>query len=207
MNWWSLKAAGFVAHPVEMMLADSELGLQGRPWRILRKGNLAIPAFVRSAIGEKLRPQQRARIDAYCHLIQLNEGAESPYGIVLDRGTFEGTAIKPTVRDRRTMTKALQQIPQLLRAWLNDHSEPRPPFEANYAPCKRCPHGRPVRYKPEETDIASTPETAIFRIVFQIMDTQKSASAESNRNRARSRCERIRTPSAARITGLLSPAN
>ena len=151
VNWWSLRAAGFVPQPVDELLTDADLRLKGRPWRILRRGNLAIPAFVRSSTDE-LRPQQRARIAAYCHLIRANEGAESPYGIVLDRGTFEGLAVRPTDRDRRTMTKALQKIPHALKAWLQENAEPRPPVESDYAVCRNCPHGRPIRYAPEDTD-------------------------------------------------------
>ena len=151
VNWWSLRAAGFVSHPVDELLVDDELTLKGRPWRILRRGPLAIPVFVRSGTNE-LRPQQRVRIAAYCHLIRVNERAESPFGIVLDRGTFEGIAVKPSEPDLQRLKRALRQIPRVLTDWLSIGSIPKPPMESNYAPCWGCPHGKPRLYEPEVTE-------------------------------------------------------
>ena len=151
VNWWSLRAAGFVSHPVDEMLVDEELGIRGRPWRILRRGPLAIPVYVRNG-SDELRPQQRARIAAYCHLIRVNEHAESPLGIVLDRGTFAGLAVKPSAEDFQRIKRALRQIPRILTDWLTIGSIPSPPMESNYAPCWRCPHGKPRLYEPEVTE-------------------------------------------------------
>ncbi len=151
VNWWSLRAAGFVSHPVDELLVDDEMSLKGRPWRILRRGPMAIPVFVRSGTGE-LRPQQRARVAAYCHLVRVNEAAESPFGIVLDRGTFTGTAVKPTTTDLQRLKRTLRQIPRVLTDWLTIGSFPKPPMESDYAPCWGCPHGQPRLYQPEVTE-------------------------------------------------------
>lgn len=151
VNWWSLRAAGFVAHPVEETQVDADLKLVGKPWRILRRGNLAIPAFVRRS-DKDLTPQQRVRIAAYCHLIQINEQAESPFGIVLDRGSFEGIAVKPADRDLERLRRALRQAPRILEDWLTRRTFPLPPHESNFAPCSGCPHGKPIRFVPGETE-------------------------------------------------------
>lgn len=148
VNWWSLRAAGFVSHPVDELLIDEKLQLQGKPWRILRRGELAIPVFVRNGVDE-LRPQQRVRVAAYCQLIQTNENAESPFGIVMSRGTFEGLAVKPNELDARRLQQALRQIPRVITDWLSIGSLPRPPIESNFAPCWGCPHGEPRVYEPE----------------------------------------------------------
>jgi hypothetical protein len=155
VNWWSLHAAGFTPLPVKLRLVDDDLGCQGRPWRILRRGDLAIPVFVRRNHGE-LRPQQRARIAAYCHLIRRNEQADSPYGIILDQGTFAGTAVKPTDADFRLILKAIDQVPRIFEAAERDGLEPAAPTDNR---CKTCHHAHPRRYRPQvsETKRYGTP--------------------------------------------------
>ena len=149
VNWWSLHAAGFVPQPVKELLVDNDLEFDGRPWRILRRGDLSIPVFVRASREKELRPQQRARIAAYCHLIRCNETADSPYGIILDRGTFAGTAVKPTEAHFDLILKALDQVPRILEASRRDGLEPSAPTDDR---CRRCPFARPRRYKPQVSE-------------------------------------------------------
>jgi hypothetical protein len=140
VDWWSLRAAGFESTPCTELLVDAELRLQGRPWRILSKGDLAIPAYVRTPRDEIL-PQQRARIAAYCHLIQKNQGANAPYGIILDQGTFTGTAIKPNQDDNRRWQQALRSLPSAAEDYLVHRRNPARPDPPHI--CRGCEHGRP----------------------------------------------------------------
>lgn len=154
VNWWSLRAAGFVSHPVENTQIDAELKLVGKPWRILRRGDMAIPAFVRRS-DKPLTSQQRVRIAAYCQLIRVNEQAESPFGIVLNPGTFEGIAVKPSEGDFERLRRALRHAPRVLLDWTNLRSFPPAPHESNFAPCSNCPHGKPSRLVPGKSETTS----------------------------------------------------
>ena len=152
IGWWSLRAAGFTSTPCTQLLIDKQMGIQGRPWRILRRGDLAIPAYVRQS-DQQITDQQRARIAAYCHLIRENQGADAPYGIILDQGTFAGTAIKPNQNDLALIRRALRQIPGAFREYLR-HGR-MPPLPENESQCSGCHHGQPRLYNPRKSETVS----------------------------------------------------
>jgi hypothetical protein len=159
VNWWALRAAGFSSQPCTSQLTDDNLGLIGRPWRILRKGDLAIPAYVRRQAGE-LKPQHRIRVAAYCHLVRHNEGSASPYGLVLEPGTFEGTAVKASPDDAADIQKEIGLASGLIDSWLRHGLEPKQPEDTGI--CRGCPHGRPRRLRigQSETTSLGKPVTA-----------------------------------------------
>ena len=71
LSWWSLRKAGFdCTKPVDA-LSDPEGELNGKPWRILRKGNtIAVPVIRRHQGSSDWGPQHEVRIAAYCDLIE-----------------------------------------------------------------------------------------------------------------------------------------
>ena len=152
IGWWAMRAAGFEPTPCDELLVDEELNIQGRPWRILRKGDLAIPAYVGSG-ADNITPQQRSRIAAYCHLVEQNEGKQSPYGIILIPGTFTGTAVKPTTEDLDRVRQALQQLPRTVDDYLRHRRAPGPP--QIWSICAGCPHGAPRKLATGHSDTTS----------------------------------------------------
>lgn len=153
VNWWSLRAAGFVATPCPETLHDDERLLTGKPWRILRLGDeLAIPAYVRASEGE-IRPQHRARIAGYCKLLRDNGYAASPYGIVLEPGTFEGTAVKPTDDNIQAVTQVAIEVMDVILNFQRHGVRPEAP--SNPQICRTCPHGKPRQFKAGTSDTTS----------------------------------------------------
>lgn len=144
VDWWSLLAAGFSSQKCHLPLADVDLRLIGRPWRILRRGNLAIPAYVRNT-KQELKPQQKMRIVAYCHLIRQCQGADAPYGIILDPGTFGGTAVKASHRDMPLLRSNVNLIRRIIIDFLRHGQKPDPPLFLTV--CHKCQHGCPRRVR------------------------------------------------------------
>lgn len=150
VDWWALKAVHFESTRCRESLYDPALNLRGRPWRILRRDDLAIPVFVRNKPG-LLKESQRVRVAAYCHLISTCEGRQTPYGIVLDRGTFRGVAVKCRVPQLRAVERWLDKARRVIRDnEMHDIRDPGPP--PDFTPCSRCPHGRLRKHVPGVTE-------------------------------------------------------
>ena len=150
VDWWALKAAHFESTRCQESLHDQALNLRGRPWRIIRRDDLAIPVFVRNKPG-LVKESQRVRVAAYCHLISTCEGKQSPYGIVMDRGTFQGVAVKCGVPQLRAIERWLVKARSAIcNRELHDIRDPGPP--PDFKPCKRCPHGRLRKHRPGVTE-------------------------------------------------------
>ena len=95
IDWWEMRGAGFEAATYKEPLADPELRLAGKPWKVLRDYDVVIPVFKRNS-SKPLQRQVYARIAAYCRLIERCEGVTCPYGLVLQAGTYEAIAVKNT---------------------------------------------------------------------------------------------------------------
>lgn len=162
IGWWELHKAGFDATSYQGPLLDDELRLIGRPWRVLRRESWVIPVFTRRRPGP-LRPQQFARIAAYCQLIAICEQVESPFGVVLDPGRYEATIIKNTPTAQRQFAEGLRLARRIVLASqaITDTDErrrfPAPP--QNRRTGIRCPVGRPRRYRFGHTETDSYGQT------------------------------------------------
>ena len=135
------------------VLRECEWKLAEKPWRVVRHGNRVIPVFLRNVTADsavrvlgdtdtpQLFPQHFVRIAAYCHLIEASEGLESPYGIVLTRGSLAGIAIPHTKATREQFVAAMAEARKTMRDVAHDpHMRP----VINEEHCVGCPHGWPV---------------------------------------------------------------
>lgn len=149
-NWWSMLKAGFT--PVTYVDAhhDRDWKLTGKPWRVLVKGSLRIPVF-RKRFGEaELFPQHYVRMAAYCHLIEVCEGAESPYGIVLFDGSYDGRTVPNSVLNFEQLKRELKQARRILKSMKRDGIIPSQPQRSG--PCQDCPLGRPRIHRRRSSD-------------------------------------------------------
>ena len=139
VNWWRLRASRYVAVSCEEPLADEDLRLVGKPWRILRSGSIRIPAV--HATADHLKETHVVRVAAYCHLIEACEGAESPFGVVLLGDGHDGLAVALSAARNERFHASLRAFRQVLReAAAGD--DPRPPSSSNV--CSECPNGIPI---------------------------------------------------------------
>lgn len=140
VEWWSLRKAGYEPIKLQGNLIDETIGVSGKPWRVLRRGNHRIPVFRRDDDGP-VRFQHRVRIAAYCHLLRISEGAEAPFGILLNRETRSGIAI---LISPESALKIL--LPELERARrvIVDSEKGKKPLRPKPGLCRGCPHGKPV---------------------------------------------------------------
>ena len=147
VNWWDFLNAGWMSITCHEAHRDEELGLSGSPWRILRRGSLAIPVFKLShfdaANGSRIFPQHIIRMAAYCQLIETCEGATSPCGIILFGDTYEGMTLPNDTEAKTSFSAALQSAQQWLTLAADDRQEPP---AAEPALCSGCHWGRPIVY-------------------------------------------------------------
>ncbi len=145
VNWWSVLKDGFDCLPGRTT-TDRLLGIRGRSYYVLRRGSLAIPVFMYNGKAKKVRYQDRARIAAYCHLLGVNELADSPYGLMLWAGSDTAVAIPNNAAAQRILREALDRARQSIRLSVETGSDPPPP--ENESRCNDCPIGKPRRYDP-----------------------------------------------------------
>jgi hypothetical protein len=121
--------------------------LTGRPWRVLRKGDLQIPVFRVTGEGpEVIYPKHTVRAAAYCALLDQSAGAKSPYAIALFAGTYNGWTLPNTPEARGFLDKVLDAV----RTHLTPEMMIGPP--ASRKVCSGCPHGAPRPYRRGETE-------------------------------------------------------
>ncbi len=145
VNWWEMRKSGYEAVQYRDKLSDEQWRLVGRPWRVLRKGGYRIPVFRMRGGGTKLRPQHYVRMAAYCRLLEVSEGAQSPYGIVLFPDSYSGETVPNAPWSRSMFHSALVNLRNLIAS---NRTPPAPEFRR----CKQCPLGRPIVYRPGETE-------------------------------------------------------
>lgn len=149
VNWCEMLKDGFISVPSKDRLRNDAWRVEGRPWRVLRKGNLHIPVFFQSVGETELRDKHLAKAAAHCFLLQTVALQDSPYAIVLKRGSFEGVTVPNHPRTRKVFYEGLRLARALIRD-LRVGSAPNPP--ATEAPCLKCPLGEPVKFEPGESE-------------------------------------------------------
>ncbi len=150
VNWWSLLKAGFSPLQYDQPYEDRDWKLIGKPWRVLQMGPLRIPVFRKRQGGAELFPQHYVRMAAYCHLIEVCEGAEAPYGIVFFGDGYDGLTIPNSPVNRETFEEGLKQARRILQALDRDHLIPGKP--ARPVICHDCPVGRPQGYRKGQSE-------------------------------------------------------
>ena len=147
VNWWQMFQAGFVSREYFDKLSDDEARLTGKPWRVMQRGTIRIPVCRVRSESRVVRNSHIVRVAAYCHLIEFCTGLESPYGIVLWAGTFEGFAIPNSPKNRKLASRTIQSARRaLLNASFTEPSPPRPHV------CESCKIGFPKVYRRGHTE-------------------------------------------------------
>lgn len=144
VRWCEMLKAGFISVSFDRLRND-EWKLEGRPWRVLRRGNLSIPVFFQTATDTQVHPKHLAKAAAYCFLLQTVGLAESPYALVLKEGSFEGTLVPYNPRSRMVFHNGLRRAREVLRAQKAGQS-PSPAERDSY--CETCPHGKAKLFQP-----------------------------------------------------------
>jgi hypothetical protein len=155
VNWWQLRKAGFsVIKPQEPNI-DRDARLGGKPYLILMHQETRIPVFRKHRGKREVHDQHRARIAGYCHLLESQERARSPFGVILFAGTYEAVLVP---NDRRSWSIFREGL-LLARRVITDAEQgewPEPPLHNQ---CRGCPLGYPRRdgQSPELARGAYTP--------------------------------------------------
>lgn len=141
VNWWSLRKAGFDCRaPIESYY-DPVLRLAGKPWRVLSKDRtLRIPVIRKHRGDRSWGPQHLVRVAAYCHLIESQEGAEAPFGILLFADSYDGLIVPNTLQSREQFRRALDTLRELLATHGEDTVIAAGPSDNR---CLGCPWGAP----------------------------------------------------------------
>jgi len=130
------------------MLRDEKWRLCGRPWCVLQKGDLRVPVFRKRTEDDELPRKYHARMAAYCHLMEIAEGARSPYGIIVKGETFAAVTVPGTLRTRAMFHEALKAARRTIRDSEEINRQPPPPDNPNL--CRECPYGLPLRVRADE---------------------------------------------------------
>lgn len=158
VDWWELLAAGFESVAYKESLYDEDIRLGGRPWRVLRRGPLRIPVFRKRQGIARLHEQHIVRMAAYCHLLEVAEGGESPYGVILDGESYRAVALPNHDEARAALREALATARTVMTAARDRGKTPDAPGDKHL--CSACPWGRPVVHRPGETEtvVAGRPQ-------------------------------------------------
>ncbi|GCE24514.1 hypothetical protein [Dictyobacter kobayashii] len=146
LSWWNLMNAGFqLVRPIEQY-RDPKWHLAGRPWRILVRGDVRIPVFRRrpnrNDKGNRLFKQHFVRMAAYCHLLEKCEHGKSPFGLVLEKGTYSCVTVPYNPSSKKAFHDSLIQA----RKTICNIGVLFPPPARNWQACIFCPHSRRERY-------------------------------------------------------------
>jgi hypothetical protein len=141
VTWWGLLNLGFESVASNQAMQDSEWKLSGKPWRVLRRGSLRIPAFRTKSNSAMPSQQSIAKIMAYCHLLESQEGFDSPYGIVLMGDSYRGFAVPNRGTFPRIFHNALLELRKVVAGVKDQGSDPSSPTEKRK--CSDCPFGKP----------------------------------------------------------------
>jgi len=141
VTWWGLLNLGFESVASNQAMQDSDWKVSGKPWRVLRRGSLRIPAFRTKSNAALPSQQSIAKIMAYCHLLETQEGFDSPYGIVLMGDSYRGFAVPNRGTFPRIFHNALRELRKVVARVELQGSEPSPPPEKRK--CSDCPWGKP----------------------------------------------------------------
>ena len=147
IDWRSLLASEMTVFRPPSAYYDPSWKLGGRPWRVLEYGDLRIPVFKHRAPWKDLFPQHFVRMAAYCHLLEVCEGARSPYGVILKGQTYSAVTVPNTQRTRAMFHQALLAAREVVRESEEVNRSPLPPEPSL---CHDCPCGWPVRLRSDE---------------------------------------------------------
>ncbi len=141
INWFGLLNLGFESIRLHEPLRDPAWQLEGKPWRVLKKGSLVIPVFHTKSNLDRPRDQHTAKIMAYCRLVEVSFNVECPYGIILTREDCSGFSIPNMAKFRRGFHNEFIEFRNLARE--SDSIGSERPIAYNPDACEYCPLGEP----------------------------------------------------------------
>jgi hypothetical protein len=153
--WPNFFVAEYECDPPQDVMEDGDWRLCGKPWRILHRGKLVIPVFLRNVTdmrrdtsddpkNPRLRNQHFVRIAAYCHLLELSRGLHVPFGVILTRGELTGMAVPNSQETRERLGFMLEEARGTMQDLANKPHEYPMKEESK---CFGCPHGRPIPHQ------------------------------------------------------------
>jgi hypothetical protein len=148
VNWWQLRKAGFVASKPQEPHVHREWRLAGRPFLVLSYQALRIPVFRKHRGQREVHSQNRARIAAYCQLLEWCERAQSPFGIMLFADSYEAVISPNNARSQAIFREGLLQA----RAVIIAAEAGDPPGPPTRNQCKGCFWGYPKVFRSGTTD-------------------------------------------------------
>ena len=145
LNWWSLRKAGFDCNKLPDALPAPDGDLNGKPWRILTKGNtIGVPVIRRHQGNSDWGPQHEVRVAAYCDLIEKCQNQSAPFGVILFSGSTECVIIPNTPALQTRCRMALQSAREFLEIQAHGTHIPAAPTDKR---CTGCPHGKPREFQ------------------------------------------------------------
>ena len=139
------------------LLVDEELGIAGKPWKLLHCGNVCLPVFfcrrpMSASESENdptawLKNQHSVRMKAYCHLTEKNTGKHSSCGIIVFAGTMDAVAIK--FWNNRVAEHQFEDALVIARETLVEFDRHEKVGVPASNVCVRCHLGRPKVYRLE----------------------------------------------------------
>jgi len=162
VNWWELLAAGWESSEPRQALRNHQIGVVGKPWRILHRGIQRMPVLrirVDDDSGQMLQfhphEQQRARMAAYSFLIETCERGDAEWAIVLLGDGDRGIAYPIGRADWQALHDGLPRAREAFgRYKIEDWRRPRLPDDNR---CRKCPFGRPLLVGARESNLKERP--------------------------------------------------
>jgi hypothetical protein len=115
---------------------------------------VVIPVFFR--LPGALKRQHYVRIAGYCQLIEHCERVRSPYGLVVEKGSYVAHVLKNTQNCQSELRKVLRAAQEIIRRAAVDGDDPLPPKSSG--PCMKCHVGFPRLHRVGETELVCNGE-------------------------------------------------
>lgn len=138
VDWWGLQAAGFELQDWPGTLKNEAWKLAGKPWGVLVRGRQRIPIFFDMSNRVRLEKKHYARLAAYCLMLESEAQVESPFGVILRRGSTTVEAVPNTEEAAGALADGLEGVRKSLVSVAEN------PLYAAHAPahlCAACPFG------------------------------------------------------------------
>lgn len=150
VNWWTLRKAGFDCWKPELPYHDPNEQLNGKPWRVLTQGvRVRIPVIRKHRGESRLQQQHIVKLSAYSRLLEVCEGAESPFGILMFHDSEDCVLVPNVAEFRQQFENALQGFRRLLNVKKSEGLIPGIPDDHR---CYGCPRGEPRLYVPQMSE-------------------------------------------------------
>ena len=116
VNWFGLLNLGFQSQKPQDSMRDNNWHFEGKPWRLLVRGDQVIPVFKTRSKQESPKEPQVTKCMAYCRLVAITFERDCPFGIILVDDEYSGFAIPNCGIFRRDFHNSLVDLRHLVQA-------------------------------------------------------------------------------------------